>query len=157
MVKLIAIAAILSSVSTVAGVPGWFRNVPRGGTMYYNGLYPDALSNVVHGYAEVDKHNDESINDIHEVKSTSTKKDSLVSDEEYDEDPFFHALIHNNDGDSRVVNASSEPTSSDRVDNELFEKLHGKLFPHHDKDEREPKDKITYGIREVLEDSELFE
>lgn len=60
-------------------------------------MFPDAISNVVHGYAEMDKKTDESINTILEVKSTSTKQESLVLDEDYEEDYFSHALLHNND------------------------------------------------------------
>eukprot|EP01083_Nonionella_stella_P086876 241539_1 len=156
MAKSIAFVAILSSLTIASGIPGWFRDI-RGGTMYYHGLYPDALSNVVHGYAEVDKHTDEEINVIHEVKSITTKKDSLITDEDHDEDPFFQALLHNNDDDSRVVNVSNESMNSGRVDDDLFEKFHEKFFAHHDEDHDEPKEKVTYGIREFIEDSSLFE
>eukprot|EP01083_Nonionella_stella_P086877 241540_1 len=158
MVKLIALGAILSLLPAVsARIPGWFQNI-RGGTTYYHGLYPDALSNVVHGYAEIDKHTDDKIDAIHEVKSTASKKDSLLSDDEYDEDPFFHALLHNNDDDKRVVNVSSESTKHMQVDDELFEKLHKKLFSHHDEDhDDEPTEKVTYGIREFIADSSMYE
>mmetsp|Transcript_24915 Transcript_24915/g.59988 ORF Transcript_24915/g.59988 Transcript_24915/m.59988 type:complete len:155 (-) Transcript_24915:461-925(-) len=112
MVKLLTFAVILSSVPAVMGVSGWFKNVPRGGTNLSYGLYPDALTNVVHGHgdARIAKNTDDKINAILEVKSTSTEKESLFSDEEYDEDPFFHALLHNNDDGSRAVkNSSTSP------------------------------------------------
>ena len=76
--------------------------------MYYHGLYPDAVSNVVHGYAEMDKHTDEEIEAIHEVKTTTNTHDALWSDEDYDEDPFFHALYHNNDAGNSVVNVHAK-------------------------------------------------
>ena len=125
---------------------------------------PDALSNALHGYAEMDKHTDEAIDTIHEVKSTTTEKHSLIPDEDYDEDPFLHALLHNNDDDIHITNVSSESTSSERVDEELFAKLHAKLFPHHKEEheakekEHKAKEKVTYGIREMIEDGNvLFE
>ena len=124
----------------------------------------------MHAYAELDKHTDEEIEHIHEVKAASTKKTTAVSDEHYDEDPFFDALVHNND-DRRVENVSSESTWTpgapphDRIDKDMFEKLHhkihDKIFPPHDEDEKEhkqePQEKISYGIREMIEASDLIE
>ncbi|KAL7542309.1 hypothetical protein ACHAXR_011653 [Thalassiosira sp. AJA248-18] len=159
MVKLIFFAAILSSIpGDVAGVPGWFRNVPRGGMGYYHGIYPDALSNVVHGYAEVDKQTDEAIDVIHDVKLSTTKKDSPMTDEDYDEDPFFHALLNNYHDNNSVVNVSSESTSDGRVDVDMFEKLNEKIFhPHHDEASHKPTKKVSFGLREVFEESSFFE
>eukprot|EP01083_Nonionella_stella_P134362 408894_1 len=162
MAKLLALAMLLSSVPESEGHPGWFRNVPipRGGaTTYYPGLYPDALTNVLHEYAEIDKHHDEELHAIHEVKSTTTNKTipPTTRDDDYDEDPFFHCLIHNNDDDRRVVNVSSESsTGSDQIDNDLFEKLHDKLFHHHTKDTVDDK-KVTFGLREVFDECSKFE
>lgn len=130
------------------------NSVPRAGSMYYHGLYPDAVSNVVHGYAEMDKHTDEEIEAIHEVKTTTNTHDALWSDEDYDEDPFFHALYHNNDAGISVVNVSREKASHESVDNEMFEKLHRKFF-HHDVDEDdvgEPMEKVTYSLQEILQE-----
>ena len=144
----------------------------RGGSVNYHphdGLYPDAVSNVVHGYAELDKHTDEEVEHIHEVKAATTKKKTAVSDEHYDDDPFFDVLVHNND-DRRVENVSSESTWTpgapphDRIDKEMFEKLHhkihDKIFPPHDEDEKEhkqePEEKVSY-VHGMIEDSNLFD
>ena len=72
----------------------------RGGTIGtpHPGMYPDAITNTLHGYAELDKHTDEEIDHIHEVKATVKKPSPHWADEDYeDEDLFFHALVHNND------------------------------------------------------------
>ena len=130
--------------------------------MYYPGLYPDALTNVLHEYAQIDKHHDEELDAIKEVKSTTPKKTTppMTKDDDYDEDPFFHCLIHNNDDDRRVVNVSSESTRDNgRFDNDLFEKLHDKLFHHQAKEttDDEPQEKVTFGLREVFEECNKFE
>ncbi|KAL7533245.1 hypothetical protein ACHAWF_004420 [Thalassiosira exigua] len=124
--------------------------------MYYHRLYPDALSNVVHGYAELDERTDEEIRHVHEVK-LSARKESPTSEDDYDEDPFFHALLHNNN-DRKVVTSSRKPTKQERLDTELFEKLHDKLFHHDDgEDQDEHGEKVTYGLREAMKDVEFFE
>ena len=139
--------------------------VPRGGTEH---LYPDAVSNVAHAYAHL-SHDKEAEDEHHvlPVKSTSTKK-VPSSKEEVDyhvedfEDPFFQALLHNNDADSGVVNVKS--ASKQRVDEELFSKLDEKISRRHrgevsEEERKEEVDgkKVTYGLREFLEDSTLIE
>mmetsp|Transcript_544 Transcript_544/g.1277 ORF Transcript_544/g.1277 Transcript_544/m.1277 type:complete len:103 (+) Transcript_544:366-674(+) len=76
--------------------------------------------------------------------------------------PFFQALLHNNDADSGVVNVKS--ASKQRVDEELFSKLDEKIFRRHrgevsEEERKEEVDgkKVTYGLREFLEDSTLIE
>ena len=136
-----------------------FFSVPRCGE---TGLYPDAITNALHGYAELDKHTDKEIDHIHEVKATTTKTEHHWADKDYeDEDLFFHALVHNNDDDdSQVENVSSKQTSTGRFDCDLFEKLNEKLF-HHDVDtaDEHPKEaKVSRDLHlhDVLEDEEFF-
>ena len=103
----------------------------RGGTGYFHGIYPDALSAVVHGCAELDKETD--AKQIEHVKSTGTTK-------------------------KVVKNVSRSSTASARVDDEMFEKLNDKLFPHHEHDEKKVADaKISYGAREFLLENDFFE
>ena len=132
-------------------------------------MYPDAITNVLHGYAEIDKHTDEEIEHIHEVKTTSrrTKKQPHWEDEQYEnEDLFFHALVHNNDvddKDSGVVENVSSRVGRGRFDNDMFEKLNNKLF-HHDADTsntNESKEKVSsphanLHLHDILEDEEFF-
>jgi hypothetical protein len=94
-------------------------------------MYPDALASVVHGCVELDKETD--AKQIEHVKSTgATKK-----------------VVH-------TVSRSGH--EHERVDNEMFEKLNEKLFPHHDHDEKKVADvKISYGAREFLMDNDFFE
>lgn len=152
------IRGLLTSIMTHRSLS---NSVPRGGNMPFTGLSPDAVTNVVRGYAEVDMDvDDEDINTIKDVKSTATKKDSLWSDEDYDEDPFFHALYHNNDADDTIINVSSETTKTTmRVDDELFEKFHERFFAHHDdkKDDHEPTEKVTLPLRDIFEETNSFE
>ncbi|KAL7472814.1 hypothetical protein ACHAXS_013179, partial [Conticribra weissflogii] len=119
-------------------------------------VYPDAVANVVHGYAHLydDSSRNEETNEVIEVSST-TKKAPFTSDDDYEEDPFFRVLLHNNDDDDSVVNVSSKETD-ERVDNALFEKLHHKVFDREEKGAVESK-KISYGIREFLADSAMLE
>ena len=130
----------------------------RGGTTYYHGLYPDALSNVVHGYAELDKHTDEEVEHLHEVQATAgtkTKKHPHWSDEDYDEDPFFHVLYHNNDDIESVETVSTDPKRG-RIDLEMFEKLHHRIFDHDEAVEHEtPEEKVSVDVHDVIDD--MFE
>ena len=76
-------------------------------------MYPDAITNTLHGYADLDKHTDEEIEHIHEVKATLKKPSHHThwADEEYeDEDLFFHALVHNNDEHEVVETVSNKRT-----------------------------------------------
>ena len=138
--------------------------------MYHPGMYPDAVTNVLHGYAEVDKHTDEEIEHIHEVKTASRrtkKKQPHWEDEDYEnEDLFFHTLVHNNDDvddkDSGVVENVSSLVGRGRFDNDMFEKLNNKLF-HHDADTsntNESKEKVSshanLHLHDILEDEEFF-
>lgn len=92
-------------------------------------MYPDALTSVVHGCAELDKETDDK--QVHQVKSSGTAKKVM-----------------------KTVSSHSH----ERVDTELFEKLNEKLFPHHDDGEEKPKPaKISYGAREFLLDNDMFE
>ena len=124
-------------------------------------MYPDATTNVLHAYAEIDKHTDEEIEHIHEVKATATKKHpSHWADEEYeDEDLFFHALIHNNDDKFEI---HLKPKKSGRFDNDLFEKLNDKIFHHHhdeasdDEHKTTEKKTISLHLHDVLDDDEFF-
>ena len=132
-------------------------------------MYPDAITNVLHGYAEIDKHTDEEIEHIHEVKTTSRRtKHPRWEDNEYEnEDLFFHALVHNNDDvddkDSGVVENVSNRVGRGRFDNDMFEKLNNKLF-HHDADtsnKNESKEKVSsrhanLHLHDILEDEEFF-
>ena len=131
-------------------------------------MYPDAVTNVLHGYAEIDKHTDEEIEHIHEVKTTSCrtkKKQPHWEDEDYEnEDLFFHTLVHNNDDkDSGVVENVSSRVGRGRFDNDMFEKLNNKLF-HHDADTSntnyESKEKVSshanLHLHDILEDEEFF-
>ena len=135
-------------------------SVPRGGMVPLTGLmYPDATTNVLHAYAELDKHTDEEIEHIHEVKATATKKHHPHwADEDYeDEDLFFHALIHNNDNKFEI---HLKPKKSGRFDNDLFEKLNDKIFHHHEAvdDEHKTTEKKTVSLHlhDVLDDDEFF-
>lgn len=139
-----------------------FRSNPdvRGGAAFFGlnkkDVYPDAVANVVHGYAHLydDSVRTEETNEIIEVAST-TKKAPITSEDDYEEDPFFRVLLHNNDDDDSVLNVAARETD-DRVDNALFEKLHHKVFDHEKKGDIE-SNKISYGIREFLADSTMLE
>mmetsp|Transcript_24915 Transcript_24915/g.59989 ORF Transcript_24915/g.59989 Transcript_24915/m.59989 type:complete len:93 (-) Transcript_24915:122-400(-) len=85
-----------------------------------------------------------------------TKKEPLFPDKEHDEDRHFHAFRHNNNDGSHVVNVSSEPNISVRVNREMIEKLHQKLFPR-DQDDDESNRKVTYGMCQVIEEFNFFE
>lgn len=117
-------------------------------------VYPDALANVVHGYAHLDEEHDEALEANKEVINVSATTKKVSDEDDFEEDPFFRVLLHNNDDDSSVVNVSAK--TDERVDNELFEKLHDKLF-HHEDEDHAAKEKITYGLREFLEDGVLIE
>lgn len=130
--------------------------------MPVTGLNPDALANVVHGYAEIDKETDDKIKTIHDVKAVSSER-KVSGDEDYDgEDQFYHALMHNND-DKEVVDVSvSNDDDTMRVDEAMFAKLHKKLFVHEDETEDETDGakndaKFTYGAHELFEDGGGFE
>lgn len=134
------------------------HGVPRGGSRH---LSPDAVTNVVHGYAHInDKKETE---EIVPVKSSTTKK-ATEKDDDW-EDPFFHAVLHNNDRSSGVVkNVVSKKESDERVDEEMFVKFSKKVFHYprsgekkKDTDENEEHEKITYGLREFIQDSSMME
>ncbi|KAL3790146.1 hypothetical protein HJC23_009583 [Cyclotella cryptica] len=95
------------------------------------------------------------------AKSTSTKKTkAATSDDEWDEDPFFRALLHNNDDDNRVVENVVNKSSDGRVDEEMFSKLSEKIFHRYHQDETEEpekKEKTSYGIRDLLNGSYMME
>lgn len=108
----------------------------RGGTgLLPNMMYPDALTSVVHGCAELDKETD--AKQVQHAKSTSATKKVVKT----------------------VSSHSSHHERGERVDNEMFEKLNEKLFPHHDDhDEKKATTaKISYGAREFLMDNDMFE
>eukprot|EP00573_Skeletonema_grethae_P002719 CAMPEP_0201686092 /NCGR_PEP_ID=MMETSP0578-20130828/657_1 /ASSEMBLY_ACC=CAM_ASM_000663 /TAXON_ID=267565 /ORGANISM="Skeletonema grethea, Strain CCMP 1804" /LENGTH=134 /DNA_ID=CAMNT_0048170091 /DNA_START=129 /DNA_END=533 /DNA_ORIENTATION=- len=113
--------------------PGWFYSV-RGGTGLLPKMYPDALTSVVHGCAELDSKTDAKQNEVQHVKSSGATKKKVV-----------------------------KTVSHERVDNELFEKLNDKLFhhdhgDHHGRNEEKPAAaKISYGAREFLLEDDLFE
>lgn len=122
--------------------------MPRGGSGH---LAPDAVTNVVHGYAHLNADKDK---EVLEVKSTSKK--TKHADEDYA--PFFHAVIHK-DNKPLVENVVSR---SERVDEEMFAKLSKKIFHHDDAEkkvehEEEEKPKYKYGLRDLLNDSDLME
>ena len=121
--------------------------MPRGGSRH---LSPDAVANVVHGYAHI---GDEAADKV--VAKKSIKK--TVHQDDPDEDPFFHALLHNNDEDSRVVKNVVDKDSEEPADEEMFVKLSRKMFhyPHDDdqKSETEDQDRVTFGLREFIQDS----
>ena len=72
------------------------------------------------------QHIDEEIGSIREDKLNTTKKDTPTSDEDYDEDPFLHALLHNNNDDIRVVKETIASTHRRCVDDkEEAEILYG--------------------------------
>jgi hypothetical protein len=104
----------------------------RGGTgLLPNMMYPDALTSVVHGCAELDKETD--AKQVHNAKLSSTTK--------------------------KVVKTVSSHSNHERVDNEMFEKLNEKLFPHHDnhEDGKTKVAKISYGAHEFLLDDDVLE
>ena len=104
----------------------------RGGTGYVHTMYPDALTAVVHGCAELDKETD--TKQVEHVKSTSASNKKVVK------------------------NVSSHKNV--RVDNEMFERLNDKLFPHHEEqhDEKKVADeaKISYA-HEFLQEDDFYE
>lgn len=133
--------------------------MPRGGSRH---LSPDAVTNVVHGYAHINDKKD--TEEVLPVKSSSTKKKSDTKEKEDDwEDPFFHAVLHNNDrsSDSTVKNVSKKD-SDDRVDEEMFVKFSKRVFHYprngekkkveEDEEKHEP-----YGLREFIQDSSMME
>lgn len=72
-----------------------------------------------------------------------------------DEDPFFNALLHNNDEDGRVVKNAVNKDSEEPADEEMFVKLSRKLFhyPHGDDQTKpEDQDRVTFGLREFIQD-----
>ncbi len=106
----------------------------RGGTGLLPKMYPDALTSVVHGCAELDSETDAKQKEVQHVKSSGATKKKVV-----------------------------KTVSHERIDNELFEKLNDKLF-HHDHDDQHGHDKekpaaakISYGAREFLLEDDLFE
>jgi len=137
----------------------FLHSVPRGGSRK---LSPDAVTNVVHGYAHFnDKEEPEEVVPV----SSSTKKRTFeTKTNEWDEDPFFHAVLHNNDDNSSVMNNVGRKTSHERADEEMFVNFSKKLFhyPRNNEEEvKEEKEKVheksTYGLREFIKDSSLME
>ena len=127
--------------------------MPRGGSRH---LSPDAVANVVHGYAHI---SDKTADEVVAVKPTKNTKKRTNQDDP-DEDPFFHALLHNNDDDSRVVKNVVNKEFDEPIDEEMFGKLIRKVFhgPQDcDQSKHEDKCKVTYGLREFIEDSSLME
>mmetsp|Transcript_3943 Transcript_3943/g.5152 ORF Transcript_3943/g.5152 Transcript_3943/m.5152 type:complete len:138 (+) Transcript_3943:164-577(+) len=137
MRKLIStVVAILALAEVQGRTPGWFYSV-RGGTgLLPNMMYPDALTSVVHGCAELDKETDDK--QVQHTKLSGTTK--------------------------KVVKTASSSHEHERVDNELFEKLNDKIFHHQDHDDRSDNDeekpavaKISYGAREFLLEDDMYE
>jgi hypothetical protein len=96
----------------------------KGGTLHLH-LSPDALSNVVHGYAEVDEQTNEAIHDTHHAKRTAKKEPQ--SGEDYDEDPFFHLHLHNDDDARHFRKGASEVVCDKRVEKDTREQLSHRL------------------------------
>ncbi|KAK1738429.1 hypothetical protein QTG54_011098 [Skeletonema marinoi] len=137
MRKLISTVVAIIVLTEVHGrTPGWFYSV-RGGTgLLPNMMYPDALTSVVHGCAELDKETDDK-----QVQHTKLS------------------------GITKKVVKTASSVSHERVDNELFEKLNDKIFHHQqDHDDRSDNDeekpavaKISYGAREFLLEDDMYE
>ena len=110
-------------------------------------------------YAEADKATDEEIDAIHQVKSSRRGAKKIAESEgEHDDDPFFHALLHNND--VHVVKETKDVSNDEnRVDTAMFERLNAKLFPHRHDDSGEPKEvkEVHYDAHDFLMDCEGFE
>lgn len=145
----------------------FLNSVPRGGSRQ---LYPDAVSNVLHGYAHMKDENKREVvpvkssrpkKEVVPAKSTTNKKTKPVtSEDEWDEDPFFRALLHNNDDDRRVVKNVVSKSSDERVDEEMFSKLSEKIlhrFHRDETEEPEKQEKTTYGIRDLINGSYMME
>jgi hypothetical protein len=93
--------------------------------------------------------------------SSSTKKKADTKNDDW-EDPFFHAVLHNNDGDSGVVKNVVNKESNERVDEELFVKFSKKMFHYPRSGEKKEVDADQekaepYGIREFIQDSSMME
>jgi len=117
------------------------------------------MSLAVHGYAEADKATDEEIDAIHQVKSSRRGAKKIAESEgDHDDDPFFHALLHNND--VHVVKETKDVSNDEnRVDTAMFERLNAKLFPHRHEGSGEPKEvkEVHYDAHDFLMDCEGFE
>jgi hypothetical protein len=134
MRKLISTVVAIFALTEVHGrTPGWFYSV-RGGTgLLPNMMYPDALTSVVHGCAELDKETD----DKQDTKLSDTTKKvvktaSHVSHERVDNELFEKLndkIFHHQDQDDR-----------------------------NDHDEEKPAvAKISYGAREFLLEDDMYE
>jgi hypothetical protein len=179
MTKILSIAIVfyLPVAMGSTSIPGWFArlvvdsiketilfsfahggsrycSVPRGGSRH---LSPDAVTNVVHGYAHIN--DKKGVEEIVPVKSTKKEKSSDTKDDDW-EDPFFHACIHNNDRDSHVVKNVVSKESDNRIDEEMFVKFSKKIFHYPrnvEQTEGDDQVKASYGIREFIQDSSLME
>ncbi|KAL7505473.1 hypothetical protein ACHAXN_002969 [Cyclotella atomus] len=155
MTKFVIIAACLPVVFGSTSIPGWFVSVPRGGSRH---LSPDAVTNVVHGYAHINDKKD--TDEVVPVKSSTAKKADTKNDDW--ENPFFHAVLHNNDRSSGVVTNVVNKESNERVDEELFVKFSKNIFHYPRNGEKKQgdadQDKTeAYGLREFIQDSSLME